>query len=190
MGRCGSTIIEDGMRIDTFTGEVLGQHLEPDSFSLNSSPLYIYNRSIRFFSLCRRSMPGPNEHVNRVVEAFTQLEEAWNTHKAKYRPRKYFLSQKLLCKELCKEFEYGCTIKKAIHDKNRLKVQLRIYKDLFLTIKNKRWPHEFTLDNKPSSTNFDLVQNSLLQGERSPDTRSETREQQTISAHLWLFSLV
>ena len=189
MARVGRMIIEDGMRIDPHTGVVLGQHLEPDCFAVNSSPLYIYNRSVRFYSLCRRSMTGPNSQVNRVVEMFSKLEEAWNTNKLKYRPRKYFLSQKLLCLELCKQFGYPCNIKQAIHDKTRRKVQLKIYKDLFLTIKNKRWPHEFTLANNPNSTNFDQARNSLLQEGRLLDTPYETLACLTILAHRWHSSL-
>ena len=135
----GKVIIEDGMRIDTETGIVLGPFLEPDAFAVNSAPLYIYNRSIRFYTLCRRFMPGPCEHINTVVAAFVQLEESWNVDKEKYLPRKYFLSQKLLCKQLCSEYGFPCSIQKAIHDKKRREVQLKIYRDLFLSIKGKRW---------------------------------------------------
>jgi len=185
----GKIIIEDGMRVDTETGVVLGPFLEPDVFSANSAPLYIYNRSIRFYSLCRRYMSGSCEQVNRVVGAFVKLEEVWNRDKDKYTPRKYFLSQKLLCQQLCAEFEFACSIRKAIHDKKRLGVQLDIYKDLFLSIKGKRWPQECTSEFKPSNTNSVQAPNYPSPVERSQSTQSETQEQLMILARRWLSSL-
>jgi len=179
-------IVEDGMRIDANTGVLLGPNLEPDKFCVDSAPLYIYNRSVRFYSLCRRSMPGPVAEVNRVVTLFTRLEDQWGERKEKYKPRKYFLSQKLLCKELCKFCGYRCSIDKAIHDKGRLRAQMRIFEDLFSTIKTKEWPHECISDSKRSNISSDRALNCHSQGARLPLTPSETLERLMILARQWL----
>ena len=179
-------IVEDGMRIDTFTGIVLGPNLEPDTYNVDSAPLYIYNRSVRFYALCRRSMPGPVSQVNRVVDLFTRLEESWGDRKEKYKPRKYFLSQKLLCKELCQHCGFECLIEKAIHDKARLAAQMVIYKDLFDTIKTKEWPREYISDNKRNNISSGRVPNCHSQDAKLPLTLSETTDQLMILARRWL----
>ena len=176
-------IVEDGMRIDTVTGILLGPNLVPDTYNVDSAPLYIYNRSIRFYALCRRSMPGPVSQVNRVIHLFTRLEDSWADRKEKYKPRKYFLSQKLLCKELCRHCDFECTIEKAIHDKARLRAQMVIYDDLFDTIKTKEWPREYISDNKRSNISSGQVQNCHLPVVKLPLTRSETIDQLMILAH-------
>lgn len=178
-------IVEDGMRIDSATGVLLGPNLEPDVYSASACPLYIYNRSIRFYSLCRRYMVGPNEQVEAVVSKFCELEECWNTNKEKYLPRKYFLSQKLLCLELCKLLGFQCDIVKAISDKSRLHVQLTIYKDLFDTIKGKTWQRESTSANKQNNINFGPVRSSLSQVGTLPATPLEMLERLMTSRRIW-----
>ena len=91
-------IVEDGMRVDTTTGIVLGCNLEPDTFSPDASPLFIYNRSARFGVLCSKLMSNYTD-IRHVMKTFSLLEDQWNETKQRYLPRKYFLSQKLVCVE-------------------------------------------------------------------------------------------
>ena len=180
-------VVEEGMRIDTDTGLVLGRNLEPDTYSPDCSPLYIYNRSLRFWQLCRKHMPKPSE-IPIVVSKFSELEERWDMSKEKYKPRKYFLSQKLLCKQLCIFFKFQCTIVCAIHDARRREVQLKIYKDLFDSIKT-TWRQECISDCNQNSTNFVRPPSFPWQGGTSHATRSETQEHLIILARAWLSNL-
>ena len=149
-------IIENGYKYDRETGVLLGPYLEPDKYNIHSAPLFVYNRTDRFYVLCLDSIIGPQGDVSKCVKMFQQLEDVWNSKKEKYKPRKYFLSQKLLCKMICAHLNITCSIVRAIQDKKRLLAQLVIYDDLFLNIK---CLHEFTLDAKPNSTNLSLLRN-------------------------------
>ena len=186
----GRVVIEEGMRIDASNGVLLGRFLEPDKYNVYSAPLFIYNRSDRFYILCRCNMCGTERQVDHVLHLFRQLEDVWEDQKDKYRPRKYFLSQKLLCLELCKYCDYNCSILIAIHDKGRLRAQMLIYDDLFLSIKSKKWRLECTLDNKLNNINLGQAPNFLLQDDILPRTPSETLEQLTILALRWLSNSV
>ena len=186
----GRVVIEEGMRIDASNGVLLGRFLEPDKYNVYSAPLFIYNRSDRFYILCRCNMCGTERQIDHVLHLFRQLEDVWEDQKEKYRPRKYFLSQKLLCLELCKYCDYKCSILIAIHDKGRLRAQMLIYDDLFLSIKSKKWRLEYTLDNKRNNINLGLAPNCLLQDDILPRTPSETLDQLTILALRWLSNSV
>ena len=175
------------MRIDSVSGIVLGIHLEPDTYSPDSAPLYIYNRSLRFWQLCRKHMLKPSE-IPIVVAKFSELEERWDSTKEKYKPRKYFLSQKLLCMQLCAFFNFACNIVCAIHDPRRLSNQLKIYKDLFDSIKT-TWRQECISACNQNSISFARPQNFHLQGGTLHATQCETREQLIILARKWLSSL-
>ena len=178
-------IIEDGMKFDRMTGILIGPFLEPDQYNVYSAPLFIYNRSDRFTVLCYRVMPGSHTEVCRVVKLFQQLEDVWNSSKDKYRPRKYFLSQKLLCKELCCHLEFRCLIYIAILDKTRLAAQMIIYHDLFSLIKNRLWQPAYTSDGKQNHINSGPVPNYHLLDDKSRRTRSEMLEQKVILRHRW-----
>ena len=180
-----TVIVEEGMRIDTATGVVLGRHLEPDCYSVDASPLFIYNRSVRFGALCAKLMYNYDE-VSVVMHMFTKLEELWNDQR--YLPRKYFLSQKLVCLELCRHYSFKCSITTAIHDKKRERAQLMIFNDLFAIIK-KRWPLACTSGNKQNNTNFAPVPNCPSLAVRSRGTPSETFERLTTSQPPWPSSL-
>ena len=186
----GRVVIEEGMRIDASNGVVLGRFLEPDKYNVYSAPLFIYNRSDRFYLLCRGHMCGSERQVSHVLYLFRQLEDVWEDQKDKYKPRKYFLSQKLLCLELCKICSYKCSIISAIQDKSRLRAQMLIYDDLFLSIKPKKWQPASTLANKQNSINLDRAPNYLLVEDTLPRTPSETLDQLTILALQWHSNLV
>ena len=182
-----TVIVEDGMRVDTTTGIVLGVNLEPDTFSPDASPLFIYNRSARFGVLCSKLMSNYTD-IRHVMKTFSLLEDQWNDTKQRYLPRKYFLSQKLVCVELCKHFSFDCILTTAIHDKKREQAQLRIFNDLFAIIK-KRWPLACTSGNKQNNTNFAPVPNCPSLAVRSRGTPSETFERLTTSQLPWPSSL-
>jgi hypothetical protein len=178
-----TVIVEEGMRIDTTTGVVLGRHLEPDCYSVDASPLFIYNRSVRFGMLCTKLMYNYGE-VSVVMAMFSKLEELWNDTKQLYLPRKYFLSQKLVCLELCRHYSFKCSISTAIHDKKRERAQLMIFNDLFAIIKKREWQLESTLA-KPNNTNFARVQNYPSPGAKLPVTPSEMFARLMTLAHQW-----
>lgn len=180
-------IIEEGMRIDSTNGYVLGPNLVPEEYNPDASPLYIYNRSLRFWALCRKHM-SQHAQISVVVSKFVELEDVWDSTKEKYKPRKYFLSQKLLCKELCKYFKFECDIVRAINDSKRRKNQLRIFKDLFDSIKT-TWRQESISDCNRSSINSVRPPNYPWPVGISQDTRSGTHVQLMILARLWLSSL-
>ena len=186
-GSRSNIIIENGYKYDAETGVLLGQHLEPDKYNVHSAPLFVYNRTDRFYILCLRSMPGPQKEINECVKMFQSLEDVWNLRKDRYKPRKYFLSQKLLCKMICYHLEIRCTIVRAIQDKKRLAAQLVIYADLFANIKCR---HEYTLDVKPNSISFALQQNYHLQDDKLRHTQSGILERKMIYKLPWRFSLV
>ena len=177
-------VVEEGMRIDTTTGYVLGPNLVPEEYNPDASPLYIYNRSLRFWALCRKHMESPKQ-IAVVVSKFGELEEVWDSTKDKYKPRKYFLSQKLLCKELCKHFKYDCNIVKAINDSKRREKQLRIFSDLFGSIKT-TWRPESILDCNQNSISLDRPQNCHWQGGILLATPLGIPEQLMILARRWL----
>ena len=175
-------VIDNGYKYDSETGVLIGQHLEPDKYNVHSAPLFVYNRTDRFYILCLRCIPGPQKEINECVKMFQSLEDVWNSRKDRYKPRKYFLSQKLLCKMICCHLEIKCTIVRAIQDKKRLAAQLVIYADLFANIKCR---HECTLDVKPNSISFDLQQNYHLQGDKSPHIQSGMRERKMTCKLPW-----
>ena len=187
---CGdksNIVIDNGYKYDAETGILIGQHLEPDKYNTHSATLFVYNRTDRFYILCLRYIPGPQKEVRACVKMFQALEDVWNIRKQQYAPRKYFLSQKLLCKMICSHLEIRCTIVRAIQDKKRLAAQLVIYADLLCNIKCR---HEYILDAKPSNTNFVLLQNCRSQADKLPHTQSETREMSAISRLPWPSSSV
>ena len=187
---CGdksNIIIDNGYKYDAETGILIGQHLEPDKYNIHSAPLFVYNRTDRFYVLCLQYIPGPHKELNACVKMFQALEDVWITRKRRYAPRKYFLSQKLLCKMICSHLGIRCTIIRAIQDKKRLAAQLVIYADLLCNIKCR---HEYILDAKPSNTNFVLLQNCRSQADKLPHTQSETRDQKMTYKLPWPSSSV
>ena len=68
-------VLDNGYKYDRFTGVLLGQHLEPDKYNVHSAPLFVYNRTDRFYLLCQRSMPGPYSDINMCVKMFQRLED-------------------------------------------------------------------------------------------------------------------
>ena len=175
-------VLDNGYKYDCFTGVLLGQYLEPDKYNVHSAPLFVYNRTDRFYLLCQRSMPGPCKEINMCVRMFQKLEDVWNERKDMYKPRKYFLSQKLLCKEICIHLEFRCIIVRAIQDKKRLAAQMIIYADLFDNIK---CLHDCILVNKPNSISFDHLPNFPLRDGKSQLTPLEILEQIATSKPQW-----
>ena len=179
-------VLDNGYKYDRFTGVLLGQHLEPDKYNVHSAPLFVYNRTDRFYLLCQRSMPGPYSDINMCVKMFQRLEDVWNDRKDKYKPRKYFLSQKLLCKEICIHLKFRCIIMRAIQDKNRLAAQMLIYADLFDYYK---CLHDCISENNPNSINFVHPPNFPLRDGKSRLTPLEILEQIATSKPPWHFNL-
>jgi len=178
-------VLDNGYKYDCFTGVLLGQYLEPDKYNVHSAPLFVYNRTDRFYLLCQRSMPGPYSDINMCVKMFQKLEDVWNDRKDKYKPRKYFLSQKLLCKEICLHLNLKCIIVRAIQDKNRLAAQMIIYADLF---DNYKCQHDCISENKPNSISSVHPPNSPLRDGKSQLTPFEILEQIATSRVLWHFN--
>ena len=181
----GNIVIDNGYKYDCFTGVLIGPYLEPDKYNTHSAPLFVYNRTDRFYLLCLRSIPGPQADVNRCVKMFQSIENVWIVRKAMYLPRKYFLSQKLLCKMICKHLEISCTIVRAIQDKTRLAAQLVIYADLLCNIK---CLHAYILDDKPNNISSGHQQNFPLPGDRLPLTPSGILERIMTGKPQWRFS--
>ena len=181
----GNIVIDNGYKYDCFTGVLIGPYLEPDKYNTHSAPLFVYNRTDRFYLLCLRSIPGPQADVNRCVKMFQSIENVWIVRKAMYLPRKYFLSQKLLCKMICKHLEIKCTITRAIQDRNRLLAQLVIYTDLLCNIK---CPHDCISENKQNNINSGLLRNFLLPAARLRHTPSEIPDRMMTGKLQWRFS--
>lgn len=167
-------IVEEGWRIDENTGILLGRHLEPDQYTHDSAPLYVYNRSVRFRELCYKFVDPPN--VQKIMRIFCCLEDLWTKDKDKYSTtRKYFLSQKLLCKEISSYTGVPCRIKRPIHDKKRLAKQMEILQRLFadFLLLKKEQPlcrHKCISDNNLSNTIFDQAPSYPFPAGKLPDT--------------------
>ena len=173
-----NTVIDEGFLIDPATGIVLRRHIEPDVYNHDSAPLYVYNRSVRFRELCYRFIVNHN-YIAHVLHIFCKLEDLWTKDKKRYSTtRKYFLSQKLLCKEIAKYIGCKCSIKRPIHDRKRLQIQMeilgRLFKD-FLLIKKESaiCPHPYILDRKAKHTTFSPQPSYHWPAGKLPGTPSE-----------------
>ena len=180
-------IVCEGWKIDEATGLVLGRNLEPDVYCQNSAPLYVYNRSVRFRDLCHRYLRC--EDVHKIMYVFSCLEDLWQKDKRRYsKTRKYFLSQKLLCKEIARYKCVPCSIGRPIHDRRRLKCQMDIlellFKD-FLLIKKETCQRKYTSGNNPNNITSRRQQNFPWQGGTLQGTPYEILEQLMTSRHLW-----
>ena len=182
-------IIEDGWRNDETTGILLGRHLEPDQYTHDSAPLYVYNRSVRFRELCYKFVDPPS--VQKIMRIFCCLEDFWQKDKTKYSTtRKYFLSQKLLCKEIASYIGVSCRIKRPIHDKKRLANQMEILQRLmadFLLLKKEqpRCRLKCTSDNNPSNIIFDQAPSYPFPAGKLPDTPLGMLELIATFRHRW-----
>ena len=136
-------LIIDGFYVDPDTGIVKGRHLDlDDNLRGHFSPLYYYNRSWRFIGLFNTF----NIHFleqGAVLKAFEAVERAWEKEKDKY-TRVYFLTQKLLCQEICRRLDIESTQdpKRPISDLKRYNAQIAIFDDLW----------KIVLDNKNVET--------------------------------------
>jgi hypothetical protein len=132
-------IVIDGFYVDPDTGVVKGRHLDlDDNVRGHFCPLYYYNRSWRFIGLFNLfNISFRQQGV--VLKAFEAVERAWEAEKEKYN-RVYFLTQKLLCQEICRRLDIGSTQdpKRPISDLKRYKAQIAIFEDLW----------KIVLDNK------------------------------------------
>ena len=123
-------ITEDGLVVDSSTGFVIRRHLVLDEGPYGyCAPLYTYDRTNRFS--CLLSPCGiPLEKRSLVIRVFEQLEQQWESTKEKY-TRKYFLSQKLVLREVCSRLGINCNLPISIRDRHRRKKQLRIFDDMW-----------------------------------------------------------
>ena len=130
-------IVEDGLVFDSHTGILVRRELVLDEGPYGyCAPLYTYDRTNRFS--CLLSPSGvPLESRGLVIRVFEQLETQWEATKEKYQ-RKYFLSQKLVLRQITSRLGIPCTLPVAIRDRKRRRKQLSIFDDMWrflLTIK-------------------------------------------------------
>ena len=123
-------IIEDGVILDANTGFLVRRQLVLDEGPYGyCAPLYTNDRTNRFS--CLLSPSGvPLDKRNLVIRVFEQLEQQWETTKDKY-ARKYFLSQKLVLREVCHRLGIPCNLPVSIRDRNRRRKQLSIFDDMW-----------------------------------------------------------
>ena len=123
-------LVEEGLIVNATTGVVQGPNLVLDAGPYGyCAPLYTYDRTNRFACLL---MPAgvPIESRHLVVRVFEQLEKLWESLKSSY-TRKYFLSQKLVLREITKRLGITCDLPVCIRDPKRRRSQLRIFNDLW-----------------------------------------------------------
>lgn len=124
-----------GFRVCPETGLVLGSNLHIDECDYTKSPLYIYNRSVRFEELAWRS-EVPTRCIAQVLAYFSHIERIWEDNKSRF-DRKYFLTQRLLLQEICARIGTSCSIRgRPIRDKRRYRRQIAILEDLMLIFSN------------------------------------------------------
>ncbi len=123
-------IVEDGLRIDAMTGCVIGRDLSLDAGTYGfCAPIYSYDRTNRFSCLLTPSgVPMHKRHL--VIRVFEQLEKRWEDTKEKY-SRKYFLSQKLVLREICSRLGVSCNLPVAIRDTKRRRKQMSIFESMW-----------------------------------------------------------
>jgi hypothetical protein len=127
------TIVEKGFVIDTATGEVIGNHVDPTEGAFGGGrPIWVYDRSIRFAHLFNPANI-PRQYRSPILDIFEKLETQWKSRKEKYLPRKYFLSQALTLKLICAKRDIPCAWKNkaVIRDKKRYKRQNAIFDELW-----------------------------------------------------------
>ena len=102
--------VEEGFIISE-TGVVIRRNLEPDTYNRDSAPLYVYNRSVRFRELCHKHIED-YDSIGKIMNIFGIMEELWQGDIKRYSAtRKYFLSQKLLLKQIALYIGCKCSIK-------------------------------------------------------------------------------
>jgi len=128
--KLGNTISEEGMLINPDTGVLVCRDLSIDAGPYGfCAPIYHYDRTNRFSCLLMPSgVPVCSRHL--VIRVFEQLEKTWESTKEKY-DRKYFLSQKLVLREVCKRLGVNCNLPVAIRDSKRRSQQMRIFEDMW-----------------------------------------------------------
>ena len=120
----------EGMMLNPQTGIVLRCDLSLDAGPYGyCAPIYTYDRTNRFSCLLMPSgVPMCSRHL--VIRVFEQLEKLWEDTKTKYE-RKYFLSQKLVLREVCRRLGVKCNLPVAIRDTKRRRSQMRIFEDMW-----------------------------------------------------------
>ena len=158
------------------TGVVIRRHLEPDTYNRDSAPLYVYNRSVRFRELCVKHVDY--ESIGEIMKIFVAMEDLWAKDIKRYSAtRKYFLSQKLLLKQIALYIGCKCSIKRPIHDKKRLNTQMEIFQLLlkdFLCCN--KCQHKCISGPSRSNTTSGRLQNYPWPEGKSPVTPLEIQE--------------
>ena len=123
-------ISEEGFVFEAHTGRVVRRQLVLDEGPYGyCAPLYTYDRTNRFSCLLSPcGVPLPKRGL--IIRVFEQMEAQWESTKEKYE-RKYFLSQKLVLRELCQRLGVPCNLPISIRDRNRRRKQLRIFDDMW-----------------------------------------------------------
>ena len=126
-------IVDQGFYVDTETGEILGPYLDTTEGAFDGGrPIWVYDRSIRFAHLFSPANI-PLQFRSPILEIFEKLEKEWLQRKERYLPRRYFLSQALTLKLICKKRNIPCAWrnKKVIRDKKRYRLQNTIFNELW-----------------------------------------------------------
>ena len=172
------------------TGLVLRRHLEPDTYNRDSAPLYVYNRSVRFRELCNKHIDD-YESIRKIMKMFASMEDLWQRDREKYsKTRKYFLSQKLLLKQISLYIGCKCTIKRPIHDKKRYANQMVIFELLLRDfLFHNKCQHKCISEPNRSSTISGRLPNYPWPAGKSPATPSEIKELLMTFQLPWHFNL-
>ena len=180
---------EEGFIISE-TGVIIRRNLEPDTYNRDSAPLYVYNRSVRFRELCMKHVDY--EAIRDIMRIFVAMEDLWQRDIKRYSDtRKYFLSQKLLLKQIALYIGVKCSIKRPIHDRKRLATQMQIFQKLledFLCCN--KCPLKCISENKPNNTTSGRLPNYPYPAGKLPVTQSEIQDLLMTFKRPWRFNSV
>ena len=128
--RTSEVVCVEGVLLNPQTGVVLRCDLSLDAGPYGyCAPIYTYDRTNRFSCLLTPSgVPVSSRHL--VIRVFEQLEKLWEDTKTEY-DRKYFLSQKLVLREVCRRLGVACNLPVAIRDSKRRRNQMRIFESMW-----------------------------------------------------------
>ena len=149
-------LIEDGHYIDRDTGEVLGRHLDLDDNSGSCCPLYYYCRSWRFIGLFNLYNIRIRDQ-NKTLRYFEALETAWEEVKKNY-TRVYFLTQKLILRQICQRLGIFSTQpdKRPISDLRRYRAQIAIFNDLWKIVLTNKCHNSTSATNRSSDSSLPI----------------------------------
>lgn len=166
---------EEGFLISE-TGVLIRRNLEPDTYNRDSAPLYVYNRSVRFRELCNQHVDY--ESIRAIMRIFVAMEDLWQRDIKRYSDtRKYFLSQKLLLKQIALYIGVKCSIKRPIHDRRRLATQMEIFQKLLKDfLFDNKCQHKCISESSLNNTTSGRLPNYPYPAGKLPVTQSEIQD--------------